>query len=180
MCGLLQYSLHGTHDDAQNREEELTSTLSDLKVDERDRMPMRAGRLHMGKHIVATVHGDDITIGGERSAVEFLIKVISRTYEIKKQVIGEDADLEKSGRILHRVVKLRRGGITIDMPGTYWRISTWSERITQRLRALWKGGTRRTQEVIEARERTKMNRDSANSNTVGTMQVTVTTRTRCR
>ena len=36
------------------------------------------------------------------------------------------------------------------------------------------------QEVIEARERTKMNRDSAKSNTVGTMQVTVTTRTRCR
>ena len=56
-----------------------------------------------GKRIVATVHGDDITIGVERSAVEFLIKKISRKYLIKKQVIGEDADLKKSGRILNRV-----------------------------------------------------------------------------
>ena len=51
-----------------------------------------------GEDIVATVHGDDITIGGERSAVEFLVKMISRKHEIKKQVIGEDPDLEKSGK----------------------------------------------------------------------------------
>ena len=47
-----------------------------------------------GEDVVATVHGDDIKIGGERSAVELLIKMISRRYEIKKQVIGEDPDLE--------------------------------------------------------------------------------------
>ena len=29
---------------------------------------------------VATVHGDDIRIGGERSAVEFLIKMTSKRY----------------------------------------------------------------------------------------------------
>ena len=38
---------------------------------------------------MATVHGDDITIGGERSAV---IKMISRKFEIKKQVIEWDRD----------------------------------------------------------------------------------------
>ena len=64
-----------------------------------------------GGHIVATVHGEDITIGGERSVVEFLIKMISKKYEIKKQVIGEDPDLEKSGRIWNRVVD---NGITIE------------------------------------------------------------------
>ena len=31
-CGLLQYSLHVTRDAAQNREDELASTLSDLKL----------------------------------------------------------------------------------------------------------------------------------------------------
>ena len=46
---------------------------------------------------MATVHGSDITIGGERKVVE-LIKMMSRKYEIKKQVIGQDADLEKSGK----------------------------------------------------------------------------------
>ena len=32
MCGLLQYSLYGTRGAAQNCEEELASTLSDLKL----------------------------------------------------------------------------------------------------------------------------------------------------
>ena len=31
--------------------------------------------------------------------------MISRKYEIQKQVIAEDPDLEKSGRILNRVVR---------------------------------------------------------------------------
>ena len=119
MCGLLQYSLYDTRDAAQNREEELTSTLSDLTLTRGIACPCVKQGCIKGKHIVATVHGNDITIGGERSAVEFLIKMISSTYEIKKQVIGEDADLKKSGRILNRVIKWRRGGITIDMPGRY-------------------------------------------------------------
>ena len=51
----------------------------------------------MGEHVVATVHGDDVSIGGERSAVELLIRQISRNYEIKKQMIGEGADLTRVG-----------------------------------------------------------------------------------
>ena len=60
------------------------------------------------------MRGDDITIGGARSAVEFLIRMISKKYEIKKQVIGEDPGLEKSGRILNRVIERNRDGITIE------------------------------------------------------------------
>ena len=73
---------------------------------------MRVARCIKGEHIVATVRGDDITIGGERSAVELLIKMISRTHEIKNQVMGEDANLEKIGRILNRVTRRHhdRGG----------------------------------------------------------------------
>ena len=67
-----------------------------------------------GEDIVATEHGDDITIGGERSAVEFLTKMMSRKYEIKKQVIGGAQDLEKSGRILNRVIEWNRDGLTIE------------------------------------------------------------------
>ena len=54
---------------------------------------------------MAIVHGGDITTGGGRSAVEFLIKMISRRYGVKKQEMGEDADFEKSGRILKRVIE---------------------------------------------------------------------------
>ena len=72
-----------------------------------------------GKHIVATVHGDDITLGGERSVVEFLINMISRKYEIKKQVIGEDADIEKSGRKLNGVVTASQSRRIRDTKGRY-------------------------------------------------------------
>ena len=66
-----------------------------------------------GEDVVATVHGDDITIGGQRT-LEFLIKVMSQKFEIKKQVIGEDPDLEKSGRILNRVIEWCPDGKTIE------------------------------------------------------------------
>ena len=46
-----------------------------------------------GEHIVATVHGDDITIAGEGSAVEL------KKYEIKKQ---------------DRVIEWNCAGITIE------------------------------------------------------------------
>ena len=46
--------------------------------------------------------------------MELLIRKISRNYEIKKQVIGEDADLEKSGRILNRVIELGGDGFTVE------------------------------------------------------------------
>ena len=56
MCGLLRYSLYGTRDAAQNWEEELTSTPSDPKL-------TRGIACTKEKDIVATVHGDDITVG---------------------------------------------------------------------------------------------------------------------
>ena len=114
MCGLFRYSLYGTRDAAQNWEEVLATTLSSLTLT-RGSACSCVWRGHTkGEHIVATVHGDDITIGGERSAVEFFVSMISKKYEIKKQVIGEDPDLEKSGRILIRVIEWNRDGITIE------------------------------------------------------------------
>ena len=114
MCGLLQYSLYGTRDAAQNWEEELTSTLSDLKLTRGIACPCVWRGCIKGEDTVATVHGDDITVGGERSAVELFIKMISKRHESKKQVIGEDPDLEKSGRTLNRVIAWNRDGITIE------------------------------------------------------------------
>ena len=106
------------------REEELASTLSDLKLTRGIRCPCVLQGCIKGNHMVATVHGDDITIGGERSVVELLINMTSRKYEIKKQAIGEDPDLEKSARILNRCHQVRsrrdheRGG-SETMSGRY-------------------------------------------------------------
>ena len=62
----------------------------------------------------------DITIGRVRTAVECLIKMISSKNEIKKLVVGEDADFQKSGRFLNRIIKWGLDGITIrDTSGRY-------------------------------------------------------------
>ena len=115
MCGLLRYNLYGTRDAAQNWEEELATKLSNLKLTIGGSACPCVWRGHIkGEDIVATVHGDVITIGGERSAVEFHIRMISKKYEIKKQVIGKNPDFEKSGRILNRVIEWNRDGITIE------------------------------------------------------------------
>ena len=95
MCGLLRYSLYGTRDATQNWEEELASTLSSLKLTRGSACPC-AWRGHIkGEDIIATVHGDDITIGGERSAVESLIRMISKKHEIKKQMLGKIRTLRR-------------------------------------------------------------------------------------
>ena len=92
----------------------MASTVSDLKFKRGSACPC-VWKCHIkGKDTVATVHGDDITVGGERSAVELPTKMISRKYEIKKQVLGEDPDLEKSGRILSRVIEWNCDGIAIE------------------------------------------------------------------
>ena len=70
MCRLLQYSLYGVA---------CASTLSDLKLTKVSACPCVWKGCVKGEHIVATVHWDDITIGGERSLVELLIKRISRS-----------------------------------------------------------------------------------------------------
>ena len=74
MCGLLQYSMYGTRDAAENWEEELASTLSDPMLTRGIACLCVRKDCIKGEHVVVTVHGDDIKIDGERSAVEFLIK----------------------------------------------------------------------------------------------------------
>ena len=114
MCWLLQCSLCGTRDATDNWEEGHAWTLNDLKLMRGIACPCVWQSCMKGKHIVATVHGDNMTIGGERSVVELLIKMVSRKSEIKKHVIGEDAYLEKSGIILNRVTGWGRDGIAIE------------------------------------------------------------------
>ena len=62
----------------------------------------------------------------------------SRNYEIKKQVIGEDADLENIGRILNRVTSgvatESRSRRIRDMSGRILKVLELEQRITQRTR----------------------------------------------
>ena len=77
-------------------------------------MPLRVERLHQGEgHRGNSArrrhHNRWATVG---SGVPH--QDVSKKYEIKKQVLGGDPDLEKSGGILNRVVEWERDGITIE------------------------------------------------------------------
>ena len=80
MCGPLRYSLYGTRDAAQNWEEELASTLSGLGLTRGSACPCVWRGLIKREDVVATVHDYDITIGGQRTAVEFLVNMISKKF----------------------------------------------------------------------------------------------------
>ena len=97
--------------------------------------------------------------------------------------MGEDADLEK--RILNRVIKWSRDGITIEADHTHIRKILKDlelERANSRSHSMCRGKKvgAQMQEVMGARVRTNMNRDSAKPNTIGMMRVIVTTRTELR
>ena len=81
---LLRYSLYGTRDVAQNWKEEVVSTLSSLKLTRGSACPC-VWRGH--------IKGSRLLEKSQR--VECLIRMVSKRYEIKKQVIGEDPDFEK-------------------------------------------------------------------------------------
>ena len=79
MCGLLRCCLYGTRDAAQNWEGELAATLNSLELTGGSAC-LCVWRGHIkGEDIVATVHEVDITSGGGRSAVEFFIRMISKS-----------------------------------------------------------------------------------------------------
>ena len=105
--------------------------------------------------------------------MEFLITKISRKYEIKKQVIGEDADFKKSGRIWNRVVEWGRDGITIEADQRHikeiLRKLKRDKRVTQLLRATWIRIMRTMQEMTIASERTDAIRDRLGTSTSGTV-----------
>ena len=97
-----------------NENLELASRFSCLRLTRGSACPcVWRGRIK-GDDVVATVHGDDITVSGQWTTVEVLIKMISKKYEIMQQILGGDLDLEKSGRILNRVIEWDCDGITIE------------------------------------------------------------------
>ena len=116
MCGLLRYSLYGTRDAAHNWEEELASTLGDLGLTRGRACPCvwRGKAASRGRTSWQQCTATTSQLVGNGRQCSLLIRTISKKYEIKKQVLGRDPDLEKSGRFLNRVIELERDGITIE------------------------------------------------------------------
>ena len=90
---MLRGSLYGTRDAAQNWECELGSFSAEIGL----RRGQVSGCLHSEElwEISASVHGDGVTVKASREDAEWLIRKFKERYEIKTQMIGEAAGLDK-------------------------------------------------------------------------------------
>ena len=111
-CGLLRKSLYGTRDAAQNWECELGGFLEEIGL----RRGQASTCLYSeeARGISASVHGDDVTVKASREDAEWLIQKFKERYEIKTQMIGEAADLDKQLQILNRTVRWSSRGLWIE------------------------------------------------------------------
>ena len=101
-CGLLRKSLYGTCDAAQNWDCELRLFLEEIGL--RRRQASMCLYSEEARGISASVHGDDVTVKASREDGERLIRKFKERYEIKTQMIGEAADLDKQLQIFNRTV----------------------------------------------------------------------------
>ena len=60
------------------------------------------------------MHGDDITVKGSRAQVEKFMGEFAKVYETKTQIMGGDADLPDSVKILNRTLTWTKEGILME------------------------------------------------------------------
>ena len=112
MCGMLNVSLYGARDAAQNWEEELGGYLMSLGfVKGKGSACMYR---HPARQIRAAVHGDDLAASCERKQAEWLKKVMADRYEVRTQTMGADKDLSKELKMLNRSFRWSKQGIWIE------------------------------------------------------------------
>jgi hypothetical protein len=107
VVGLLQYSMYGTRDAAQNWQGEFSGTLLALGFTRGKSSPCLFW--HKEKCIRTFVHGDDYVSTGEAGALQWLKAGLEEKYDMKTQVLGEGNEYEKEARILNRLLQWHDG-----------------------------------------------------------------------
>ena len=110
--GLLRKSLYGTRDAAQNWECKLGGFLE--KIGLRTRQASKCFYCEEARRISASVHGDGVTVKASREDAGWLIQKFKEKFEIKTQMIGEAAGLNKQIQILDRTVRWSSRGLWIE------------------------------------------------------------------
>ena len=111
-CGLLRERLCGTSDTAQHGECELGGFLEEIGL--RRGQASTCLYAEEARGINASVHGVDVTVKASREDAEWLIQKFKERYEIKTQMIGEAADLDKQLQILNRTVRWSSRGLWME------------------------------------------------------------------
>ncbi len=86
MCGILEKSMYGTRDAAQNWEYEHTNMLTEAKFAQGKHSPCVF--FHAEREVRVVVHGDDFTVLGKSEQLDWFRGVISKRMEVKFRETG--------------------------------------------------------------------------------------------
>ena len=111
MCALLKKSLYGTRDAAANWTDEYTRVLTDvLGFVKGEASPCSFH--HPTKNIKVVVHGDDFVSEACKADLVWFDKALGKHFELKTEVLGPDSGEVREVRILNRVLRWEKEGIT--------------------------------------------------------------------
>jgi hypothetical protein len=110
MCGKLVMAMYGTRDAAQNWEIEYGNFMKEIGFAQGRATPCAFH--HPGRDLRCVVHGDDFTLLGNESDLDWFRNKISTKYEVKfRGRLGRGPKDDKAIRILNRVVEWDEEGI---------------------------------------------------------------------
>ena len=110
MCGKLLKSMYGTRDAAQNWEEEYCAFM--VSIGFRRGISSPCVFYHEELDIRAVIHGDDFTMLGWNSALDWFRQEISKKFVVKfKAKLGPEPTDGKVVRVLNRLVEWKTDGI---------------------------------------------------------------------
>ena len=113
MCGKLIKSMYGARDAAHSWENEYSGFMEEVGF--RRGIASPCVFYHNGRDIRAVVHGDDFTILGYESELDWFRECIAKKLDVKMRGrIGPEEKGDKSIRILNRVVEWNESGITYE------------------------------------------------------------------
>ena len=87
MVGILEKSLYGTRDAANNSQKEISRFMKRNEFDQGKYNPCTY--YHKTRGIKVMVHGDDFVSTGERESMKWCKKRLEDRFEIKTTVIGQ-------------------------------------------------------------------------------------------
>ena len=147
-CGILEKSMYGTRDAAQNWEHHYASVMEKLGF--RRGAAVSCLFYHADRQIRVGIHGDDFTILGNKESLDWYQKELSKEFELKvRGIIGPERSDDKSIRLLNRVFEWKPEGIICEADQRHAEIIVEQLGLNGRTKGLSTTGAKPT-EVNEA------------------------------
>ena len=108
MVGILNMSLYGTRDAATNWQREVAKEMNRWGFERGKYNPCLYWQRRW--NIQTLIHGDDFVSVGSRESINRFKDHLERRFEIKTAIVGEQAEENKEGQVLNRIIRITDDG----------------------------------------------------------------------